>query len=139
MKITVLTTLVQNKKPEKKWLYETQGDMLYRVEGVELRDCDVSSFGHPIGKVRDNVVTIFSKYAHDGMTLFPDSELNAPAGILHDFGYQSGLWSRLLCDQMIRAVMEFTGARARHIVYAGVRAAGWKFYAKEPGIEITYL
>lgn len=139
MKIEILTELNQNKKPEKKWLYELQSHMDYRIEGVHMPDCDIYSFFTRIGFIRNGVLRINKGYAYDGMTGYPDSEENLPAGLLHDFAYQTKIWDRLTADLMLRRVMLDRKALGANIAFAGVRLGGWKFYGKEKGINIEYV
>lgn len=139
MKIQVLTKLVQNTKKDKKWLHELQEPMRYRITGVSMRECDVFCDDILIGFVRYGVLEITKGYAHDGLTCWPDSDTNREGGIIHDFGYQTRLWPRAICDKMIQVVLESKKDPFSDIVYAGVRSFGWAFYGKHKNITIKYL
>lgn len=139
MKIEILTELKQNKKPEKKWLYELQAHMDYRIHGVYTPNCDIYSHRKMIAMVRNGVLRILKGYAYDGMTGYPDSEENLPAALLHDLAYQTKLWDRYTSDLMLRRVMLDRNALGANIAFAGVRLGGWKFYGKEKGIAIDYV
>lgn len=139
MKIKILTELVQNTKKDKKWLHELQKPMRYEIEGVSMPECDIYSDQTLIGFTRENVLEVCKGYAHDGLTCFPDTKANRPAGVLHDFGYQTGFWSREVCDEMIREAMRSKGAKFSNIVWLGVRIFGGNFYAKQKNIHIEYL
>ena len=139
MTIEVLTEQVQNTKRRKKWLHELQEPMRYRIQGVAMPECDIYCDHMLIGFIRNSVLEICKSYAHDGLTCFPDTRANRPAGLLHDFGYQTGLWPREICDEMIRIVMSDRNATASSIVWFFVRSFGSLHYKKQKNIHIEYL
>lgn len=139
MTIEVLTKQVQNTKRNKKWLHELQEPMRYRITGVSMPECDIYCDQKLIGFIGSGVLEICKGYAHDGLTCFPDSEANRPAGLLHDFGYQTAIWHREICDAMIRDVMVNRKAKFSEIVWLGVRIFGKYHYAKHKNIHIEYL
>jgi hypothetical protein len=139
MRIEILTKLVQNTKRDKKWLHELQEPLRFRVTGVSMPECDVLCDDFMIGFIRDGVLEITKGYAHDGLTCWPDTETNREGGIIHDFGYQTKLWPRAICDKMIQVVLESKGDEYSNVVYAGVRSFGWMFYGKHKNITIKYL
>jgi len=139
MTIEVLTEQVQNTKRRKKWLHELQEPMRYRIQGVSMPECDIYCDQMLIGFIRDGVLEICKGYAHDGLTCFPDTKANRPAGLLHDFGYQTAIWPREICDAMIRNVMEVRKASASNIVWLGVRLFGGSHYGKHKNIYIERL
>lgn len=139
MTIEVLTEQVQNTKKRKKWLHELQEPMRYRISGVSMPECDIYGDRMLIGSIRGGVLEICKGYAHDGLTCFPDTEANRPAGLLHDFGYQTAIWPREICDAMIHNVMKTRKASASSIVWLGVRAFGRFHYGKHKNIHIEYL
>lgn len=139
MKIEVLTEQIQNTRRDKKWLHELQSPMRYRIHGVGMKECDIYCDRTLIGFIRDNILEICKGYAHDGLTCFPDTKANRPAGLLHDFGYQTALWPREICDAMIKEVMRAREAKFSNIVWLGVRLFGKSHYGKQKNIIIEYL
>ena len=137
MKVRILTRLALHTDYNKKWLYALTLNMSYKIEGVNIPDCNVSHESRLLAEVRDNVLTIHKGYAFDGMTNFGDEANNLPAAILHDFLYQSALVSRRVADKLLTATMRSIGASHSRLVYAGVRLFGWMHYGQETGIRIV--
>lgn len=140
MKVIPLTRLVQNKRPDKDWLYELQQDMIYQVIGYPLTPCNVWCDGLLLMRVRFDLITIKAGYAYNGMTLYPDTERNLPGAALHDGVYQTGVFPRKIGDLMLRAVCEHREAFHPELIYAGVRLGGKPFYLPNPdSIRIELL
>lgn len=131
MRVKIVQRPSLNTDQNKPWLYCTTGMASYRFQGISLPNCRIYHGKKMLGSVLHNILTIYRGYAFDGMTNWPDSALNLPWALLHDFLYQTVLLPRYEADLALREGMASVGAPWRRTVWLGVRLFGWIHFADE--------
>lgn len=124
-----------------KWKYRLSEHLvLWTSHRVEKPILIRSSSGYLIGKWQGNLLIIFSGYMYDGATGWPDHKEAMVGFAFHDFGYQlSQILTRLQWDQGMKSLHEQANYKLRHVVFAGVRLGGWKFFGKSEPVRIIEI
>jgi hypothetical protein len=124
-----------------KWKYRFGDDLVvwisHRLEKpIEFR----AESGYVIARWEGNVLTIFRGYMMDGASFWWDHKKGMRGFGVHDFGYQvAQVLTRLQWDLGMLSIHSHDGYKARHVVYAGVRAGGWASYGKRGYVQIIEL
>lgn len=80
--------------------------------------------------VPEGFVTDFASVPRMPVIYWLAGNVAAKAAVLHDYGYQSGMFNRAMCDAIFREASEVIGVPwfKRWIMWAGVRLGGGMFY-----------
>lgn len=122
------------------WKYRLVDPLVIRTEKKMPPVRFEAAKGFIIGTWIDQELTINEDYMLDGASFWPDHEEGMRGFTGHDFGYQLGqILTRKGWDQLMCSIHAYDKYRLRHIVYAGVRAGGWRAYGKRDYVKIIHL
>ena len=125
------------------WSYRLESDKVYLLDRA-IKSFDVfTDDGTHIAMQRGGRLTIFEGYQWDGLTCYNDTPSNMIGGLAHDLGYQLGgcentPFTRKEIDSWIFQLIAPRAPFDSRIIYAGVRAFGWKFYGKKSNVRIVF-
>lgn len=124
-----------------KWKYCLSEDLVVEMSHSMQKPVQFkSASGYIIGKWNGNLLTIYTGYMFDGASGWWDHKIAMPGFGVHDFGYQlSQILTRAQWDAVMFSIHTQANYKCRYLVYAGVRAGGWKFYGKSDYVKIEPL
>lgn len=123
------------------WKYRLTDELLIKMGHAVPKPVQLeTACGYVIGEWVRNHLAIFPDYMTDGASCWPDHEEGMRGFGVHDLGYQlAQILTRKQWDLTMLSIHAHDRYRLRHIVYAGVRAAGWKAYGKRDYVKIVEI
>ena len=122
------------------WAYTLTQSMQWRIPERNFPPMEIYHEKTKIGMVAGNVLTVYTGYAWNGMSCWPDSPTTAMPSCWHDFWYQVGkLLTRQQADAGLEHLLRLKNDPTPRLCYCGVRLFGWKFYSKAKGVTLRRI